>query len=157
MYNEAAPFLPPDMSNYYRLLREAALRDRLNSLYPGLDTRLDAHFRTAAAHSFFQALPQRINPHEHTRAAVRPGVIPRGIEITNSIIERKILLRRLAEACLNPVPDSAAIAAIEAEISKYAAHLDINAELVQLAIDTTKTMASRLKTGNILTVVPTSP
>lgn len=155
MYKEAAPFIQPDMTNYYRLLREARLREQLGRTYPDLPARYEALYQNAAVASFLQAIPtQNINPRDEFNDSVQPGVVPRGIEITNAIIERKIMLRRLTEACLNPARDQAAIALIEQDIHNFVEYLGLAPELGQQAITETRAMAARLQTRSTLRVIP---
>ena len=155
MYLEAAPFIEPDMSNYYRLLREKALRDRLATKYPDLAARFEALYQKPAVSSFLQAIPTRnINPREDFGEAVVTGAVPRGIDITNSIITRKLLVRRLTEACLNPQPDAAATAGIECEFREVAEIFGLPEDLAQPAIAETRAAAARLKTAGTLRLVP---
>jgi len=146
MYKEAAPFIEPDMSNYYRLLREAAVREKVRAKYPDLQDKLDALYQRPAVASFLQAIPQKnIRPRDEFEGTVSGGGMTRGIEISNSITERKIFINRLAEASLNPQPDPAATALVEQHIMGFIEHHGLAPELAARAISETKSAMARLK------------
>ena len=155
MYKEAPPFIEPDLTNLHRLYREGRRRTTVEKQYPDMAGRLAHIFEQAAVKSYLQALPQQgINMREEEPGIINPGVIPRGIEITNSIISRKIFIKRLVEAVLGNDQDSRTdIAAIKREMEDFSAYLGLPAEMAALAAHMAEQEAGKTRTAGSLRVI----
>lgn len=158
LHTYANPVIQPDMSNYYRLHRFARARADLQNTIPDFETHVTRLYDLPAIKSFLQALPTKgIREKEDAPGTVTPGVIPRGIEISNLITYRKITIRNLFEQCAAGQPLQDDITFLDDEMRGYVDNFGLKEELVRQAAETTKAEAQRLKTRSTLRVISSRP
>lgn len=150
------PFIEPDMSNYYRLLREKSRRERVAAAFPQYTQTLDDMFENnPAVSSFLQAIPtQNIGVEEDHQGYIQPGVVPRGIKISNSITERKIFLKRIAEATLTGQEAFEDRELAKTGLSAYCAELGLDQDMADAAIYEVTRAADNMKRAKGFQIIP---
>ena len=149
------PVIEPDMSNYYRLLREKSRRDRVAAAFPQYTQTLDELFEgNPAVSSFVQAIPtQNIGVEDDHQGYIQPGVIPRGIKISNSITERKIFLKRIAEATLTGQEAFADRELAKTGLAEYCKELGLDQDMADAAVYEVTRAAENMKRAKGFQVV----
>ncbi len=154
LHSYAPPVATPDMSQHYRLMRLKSVRQSLQRAHPDLAARIQRVYEMPAVQSFLQALPARnVSPADEPAGIIRPGVMPRGIQITNSITSRKMLIGNLFEQCANLQPHIEDIHAIEDEIRTCADEYGLDPALAEDAIEETRRAAQQVRMRSVLRVV----
>lgn len=151
----ADPYIAPDMSNYYRLLREKQRRLQIRRDYPAFEQTIRASFDEPAVKSFLQAIPtQNIRSDDEPEGVIQPGVVSRGIEISNSIIERKVFLLRIAEGVIAGEQAADDLQTAKSELAEYCDYLGLSDTLSNAAIDVVTRASENVGRANRFKLVP---
>ena len=152
-------YLPPvvetDMSNYYRLLRERTRRDKLANAFPEYTDKLDDLYKNdPAVSSFVQAVPTTDLGPEYDPHSVQPGVVTRGINLSNSITERKIFLKRIFEAAATGTQANDDLQLATEQLSAYCEHLGIDQDMADQAVQQVTRSAQDMIRSQTFKVIP---
>ena len=150
----APSVIEPDMSNYYRLLRERLRREKLSTAFPGYTDKLDALYQSdPAVASFIQAIPTADLGPEHDDNSIQPGVVPRAINLSNSIIERKIFLKRIFEAAATGPEANSDRALATEQLETYCTALGLEPEMADRAVHKITHAAEKMARAKSFTVI----
>lgn len=149
------PVIEADMSNYYRLLREKTRRDKLVGAFPDYRDKLnDIYQNNPAVASFLQAIPTADLGPEYDPQSVQPGVITRDINLSNSIIERKIFLKRIFEAVATGTQAQSDKELAIQQLSAYCAELGLDQKIADQAVHEITHAAENMVRTKAFKVVP---